>query len=418
MGSENRSDTELARATLALILAGGNGTRLGDLTRWQCKPAIPFAGRFRNIDFTLSNCVNSGVRRIAVLTQYKAQSLINHIAQGWSFLARPLGEFVEVWPAQQRLHGSWYAGTADAVYQNLDLIRAHRSRYTLVLAGDHIYKLDYRGLIARHAARGADVTVACVPVPVEQAGAFGILNVAEDHSVSSFIEKPIPSSLVPRGEHTVLASMGVYVFDTDYLAERLARDATRVDSVHDFGRDILPFAVREDRVTAYPFVNATGQPGYWRDVGTLDGYWQAHMDLLSPEPPIQLYDPSWPILTQPEQLPPAKLLYDSGRHGFVANSLLSGGVLVRGATVTNSVLAGNVSVAEGSLVDEAVILPNARIGANCKLRRVIIDAGLDIPDGTVVGWQAPAPVDAVKSSGRVLLLAQSTVSADGLRYVA
>jgi glucose-1-phosphate adenylyltransferase len=404
---------ELARATLALVLAGGNGTRLGELTRWHCKPAIPFAGRFRNIDFTLSNCVNSGVRRIAVLTQYKAQSLINHLAQGWSFLARPLGEFVEVWPAQQRLHGSWYAGTADAVYQNLDLILAHRSRYTLVLAGDHIYKLDYRGLIARHASSGADITIACVPVPVEQAGAFGVLSVDEDCCVLSFLEKPQPASLAVTGQHTVLASMGVYVFDTDYLVERLQRDAEADESAHDFGRDILPAAVREGQVTAYPFVNSSGQPGYWRDVGTIDGYWQAHMDLLSAEPPIQLYDPAWPILTQPEQLPPAKLLYDSGRHGFVANSLLSGGVLVRGATVTNSVLAGNVSVAEGSLVDEAVVLPNARIGSNCRLRRVIVDAGLEIPDGTCVGWQAP-----VKPSSKVILLAQSAVSGDGLRYVA
>lgn len=413
MSSEHRADTELARATLALVLAGGNGTRLGELTRWHCKPAIPFAGRFRNIDFTLSNCVNSGVRRIAVLTQYKAQSLINHLAQGWSFLARPLGEFVDVWPAQQRLHGSWYLGTADAVYQNLDLILSHRSRYTLVLAGDHIYKLDYRGLIAHHASTGADITVACVPVPVEQSGSFGVLSVDEAHRVRSFIEKPPPASLGHLGAHTVLASMGVYVFDTAYLAERLHSDAQSAESAHDFGCDILPAVVRDGHVTAYPFVNSAGQPGYWRDVGTLEGYWQAHMDLLTAEPPIQLYDPSWPILTQPEQLPPAKLLYDSGRHGFVANSLLSGGVLVQGATVTNSVLAGNVCVAEGSLIDESVILPNARIGANCRLRRVIVDAGLEIPDGTSVGWQAP-----FKASSKVILLAQSAASADGMRCVA
>lgn len=404
---------ELARETLALILAGGNGTRLGELTRWHCKPAIPFAGRFRNIDFTLSNCVNSGVRRIAVLTQYKAQSLINHIAQGWSFLARPLGEFVEVWPAQQRLHGAWYAGTADAVHQNLDLILAQGSRYTLVLAGDHVYKLDYRGLIARHERSGGKITVACVPVPVEQAASFGVLAIDESLSVCGFMEKPQPASLAVAAGHTVLASMGVYVFDTGYLAQVLAADASAGESAHDFGRDILPAAVREGHVAAYPFVNSAGQPGYWRDVGTLDGYWQAHMDLLAPEPPMQLYDPAWPILTQPEQLPPAKLLYDSGRHGFVANSLLSGGVLVRGATVTNSVLAGNVSVAEGSVVDEAVILPNARIGANCRLKRVIVDAGLDIPDGTCVGWQS-----SVKASAKVMLLAQSGPTADGLRCVA
>jgi len=411
MSPENRYDPELAGSTLALVLAGGNGTRLGELTRWHCKPAIPFAGRFRNIDFTLSNCVNSGVRRIAVLTQYKAQSLINHIAAGWSFLAGPLGEFVQVWPAQQRQHGAWYAGTADAVYQNLDLIHEQQRRYTLVLAGDHIYKLDYRALIAHHAASGADVTVACVPVPVEQSCHFGILEVDAAGNVLGFIEKPAPANLGVRPGSYVQASMGVYVFDTAYLTDTLERDAQLAASTHDFGRDILPCAVREDRVAAFAFVDAGGEPGYWRDVGTLEGYWQAHMDLLTPDPPIQLYDPSWPILTQPELLPPAKLLYGSGRHGYVANSLLSGGVLVRGATVTNSVLAGNVSVAEGSLVDETVILPGARIGANCRLRRVIVDAGLTIPDGTVFGWPQRSPL-------QVLLVAHSRSAEGGLRCVA
>src|SRR5215475_285880 len=245
---------ELSRDTFALVLAGGNGTRLGELTKWQCKPAIPFAGHFRSIDFTLSNCVNSGVRRIAVLTQYKAQTLINHIAAGWSFLSRPLGEFVEIWPAQQRVHKSWYAGTADAVHQNLDLVLAQRSRYTLVLAGDHIYKMDYCDLIERHARSGADVTVACVPVPVEEASAFGVLGVDADQRVRSFIEKPAAESL-GYASPTVLASMGVYVFTTEYLAERLRADAAKPDSAHDFGRDIIPNAVREDHVVAHPFTN-------------------------------------------------------------------------------------------------------------------------------------------------------------------
>ncbi|MDB6088945.1 MAG: glgC, partial [Gammaproteobacteria bacterium] len=346
MSMLNRTDTELARDTVALVLAGGNGTRLGELTRWQCKPAIAFAGHFRNIDFTLSNCVNSNVRRIAVLTQYKAQSLITHLAGGWNFLPKPLGEFVEVWPAQQRLHSSWYAGTADAVYQNLDLVLAQRSRYTLVLAGDHVYKMDYRKFLARHVETGADVTVACVPVPVEESGAYGVLGVDDRQRVCSFIEKPQPSSLGLSAHRTVLASMGVYVFNTSYLEQQLRRDAIVEGSAHDFGRDILPKAVREDQVTAYSFVDSAGRPGYWRDVGTLDAFWQAHMELLTPEPPIELYDPQWPILTLPEQLPPAKLLHTHGRHGFVADSLLAGGVVVRGATVTNSVLSGNVHVAD------------------------------------------------------------------------
>ncbi|MBV8803690.1 MAG: glucose-1-phosphate adenylyltransferase, partial [Sinobacteraceae bacterium] len=366
MNSRNSSHRELAGTTFALVLAGGNGTRLGELTRWQCKPAIAFAGHYRNIDFTLSNCVNSGVRRIAVLTQYKAQTLITHLATGWSFLPKPLGEFVEVWPAQQRLRNSWYTGTADAVHQNLDLVLAQRCHYTLVLAGDHIYKMDYRDLIERHARTGADVTVACVPVPVEDANAFGVLGVDSDCQVRSFIEKPAPESL-GGAQPTVLASMGVYVFTTDYLAERLRLDAANSASAHDFGRDILPRAVREDYVVAHPFTDGAGRPGYWRDVGTLNAYWHAHMELLVPEPPIDLYDRSWPITTSSEPLPPARLLFDSARQGSVANSLLAGGVVIRGAAITNSVLASNVQVGEGSTVDEAVVLTGARIGSNCRL---------------------------------------------------
>jgi glucose-1-phosphate adenylyltransferase len=348
-----------------------------------------------------------------VLTQYKAQTLINHIGAGWSFLARPLGEFVELWPAQQRIHNSWYVGTADAVHQNLDLLLAQRSRYTLVLAGDHVYKMNYGRLLEQHVASGADVTVACVPVPVEESASFGVLGVDERRRVCSFIEKPLPTTLGLNGHRAVLASMGVYVFNTDYLERQLRRDAGEELSAHDFGRDILPRAVREDHVAAYAFVDASGAPGYWRDVGTLDAYWQAHMELLTPEPPIDFHDPAWPILTAAEQLPPAKLLYASGRHGFVANSLLSGGVVVRGATVTNSVLAGNVHVAEGTLLDESVVLPGARIGANCKLRRVIVDAGVEIPDSVSVGWQPTAPLESMRTGGRVTLLSHSwTPTAD------
>jgi glucose-1-phosphate adenylyltransferase len=403
----------LARDTLALVLAGGNGTRLGELTRWQCKPAITFAGTFRNIDFTLSNCVNSGIRRIGVLTQYKAQTLITHLAGGWNFLAKPLGEFVEVWPAQQRLHKSWYAGTADAVYQNLDLVIAQRSRYTLILAGDHIYKMDYRKLIEQHARSGADVTVACVPVPIDEASSFGVLGVDDHHRVSSFIEKPAPESLKGGSQQTILASMGVYVFTTDYLLERLRRDASMPESEHDFGRNILPAAVREDHVSAHPFTDEGGQPAYWRDVGTLDAYWHAHMELLASNPPLDLYDPAWPILTLPEPLPPARLLSDSSRQGSVANSLLAGGVIIRGATVTNSVVSSNVHVGEGSTLDEVVVLPNARIGANCRLRRVIIDAGMHIPDGTVVGYPDARASEGSTGISSVALLARDSMSDAG-----
>lgn len=383
MNSNKPTDRELAGDAFAIVLAGGNGTRLGELTRWQCKPAISFAGHFRNIDFTLSNCVNSGIRRIAVLTQYKAQSLITHLAAGWSFLPRSLGEFVEVWPAQQRIHKSWYAGTADAVHQNLDLLAAQRKRYTLVLAGDHIYKMNYVHMLNRHAQSGADVTVACVPVPRDEAHAFGVLSVDRGQRVRSFIEKPAPESF-SGGQATVLASMGVYVFTTDYLIERLIQDASLAESAHDFGRDILPSAVRSDHVGAFAFTQDDGAPAYWRDVGTVDAYWQAHMELLALQPPIDLDDPAWPIMTSTESLPPARLLLDSSRRGSVSNSLLAGGVLVRGAQVSTSVLSSCVQVAEGSTIEQAVILPGARVGAGCLLRRVIVDVGTRIPDGTVV----------------------------------
>jgi glucose-1-phosphate adenylyltransferase len=377
---------DLSRDTLALVLAGGNGTRLGELTRWQCKPAVTFGGHFRNIDFTLSNCVNSGIRRIGVLTQYKAQSLITHLAGGWNFLPRALGEFVEIWPAQQRVQAAWYAGTADAVYQNLDLIQAQGARYTLILGGDHIYKMDYRRLLERHVASGAQVTVGCVPVPVEEAGSFGVLGVDNHARVRSFIEKPHPGSLNLGAQSSVLASMGIYVFNTEYLIETLIKDAALESSARDFGRDILPAAVREDRVAAFLFMDSAGHAQYWRDVGTLDAYWQAHMELLLPEPPIDLYDPAWPVPTLLEHLPPARLLAGSSRHGTVTNSLLAGGVVVRGANVANSVLATNVHIADGSELNEAVVLPNARIGTNCRLHRVIVDSGMHVPDGTIAGY--------------------------------
>jgi glucose-1-phosphate adenylyltransferase len=397
--------TDLARDTIALVLAGGNGTRLGELTRWQCKPAIPFAGQFRNIDFTLSNCLNSGLRRIAVLTQYKAQTLISHITGGWDILPRSLGEFVDVWPAQQRIHSGWYAGTADAVYQNLDQVLAQRRPYTLVLAGDHIYKMDYRRLLAQHVASGAKVTIGCAPVPVEEAASFGVLGVNAMQRVKNFVEKPAPASLGLPAHSTVLASMGIYVFDTEYLAAALARDADDENSGHDFGRNLLPAAVREGVAVAHRFTDEQGRPGYWRDVGTIESYWQTHMELLASEPPIDLYDPAWPIRTHSEPLPPAKLLGEPGRHGGVVNSLVAGGTVVRGGSVSNSVLSPNVTVGEGTVIDEAVILPNVRIGANCRLRRVIVDSNTVVPDGTVAG------------GGRVQLLTRD-ITSDELRSVA
>ncbi|MEJ1960764.1 MAG: glucose-1-phosphate adenylyltransferase [Gammaproteobacteria bacterium] len=411
---------ELSRDTFALVLAGGNGSRLGELTKWQCKPAIPFAGHFRNIDFTLSNCVNSGVRRIAVLTQYKAHGLIAHLNGGWNFLPRATGEFLEVWPAQQRVHSGWYAGTADAVFQNLDLVLAQRSRYTLVLAGDHIYKMDYRRMLEQHAAGGAGVTIGCVPVPVEAASSFGVLGVNAQRNVQSFIEKPAPATLAAPGDattSTVLASMGIYVFTTDYLVELLNRDASQSGSSHDFGKDILPAAVREGRVTAHPFQDENGAPGYWRDVGTLDSYWSAHMELLGPAPPIDLYDEAWPIHTMASVYAPARVSDGTGRHS-VTSSLLAAGTVVGRSSVAHSVLSTNVRVGDGALLDEVVALPGSRIGDGCKLRRCIVDSNVSVADGTVVGYQPAGGIDRLGMSQRIALITGDATRPKDFRSVA
>ncbi|HUK02506.1 MAG TPA: sugar phosphate nucleotidyltransferase [Steroidobacteraceae bacterium] len=366
----------LAREALALVLAGGNGTRLGALTQHQCKPALSFGGHFRNIDFTLSNCVNSGVRRIAVLTQYKAQTLIEHLAHAWSFLARPLGEAIDVWPAQQRLHPEWYAGTADAIWQNLDLVMAHGRRTTLILAGDHVYCMDYRKLLAQHRASGAPLTVACVPVPTQDAGGFGVLELGAGARVRAFTEKPAPEALAGRGP-TVLASMGVYAFETDYLAESLARDARRAGSSRDFGRDLLPLAVAEGAADAFAFQSDAGEPGYWRDVGTLESYWRAHMDLVRADPPINLHDPDWPIHTHCEALPPARIV---GAHEdcAVADSILSGGAVVRRARITRCVLGTHVQVDEDAVLEDCVVLGGARIGAGARLSHCVVQSAAGI----------------------------------------
>ena len=408
---------ELLHDTFALILAGGNGTRLGELTRWQCKPAIPFGGHFRNIDFTLSNCVNSGVRRMAVLTQYKSHGLLAHLNAAWNFLPRAMGEFVEVWPAQQRIHSGWYAGTADAVYQNLDLLLTQRSRYTLVLAGDHIYKMDYARMIEHHARSGAGVTISCVPVPIETSASYGVVGVDAQNNVHSFIEKPAPATLEAAASSSVLASMGIYVFTTDYLVELLSRDATQAASAHDFGKDILPMAVCDNRVTAHLFLDERGEPGYWRDVGTLDSYWSAHMELLDAQPAMDLYDSRWPIHTHAQVCPPARIADEGGRYG-VTSSLLAAGTVVGRSTVTRCVLSTNARVGDGALLDEAVVLPGARIGAGCKLRRVIVDSNVEVPDGTVVGYAAPTNVERLGAGPRVTLLCGGATQSSDFRSVA
>ena len=379
--------SRLTRDTLALILAGGQGTRLKHLTLWRAKPAVPFGGKFRVIDFPLSNCMNSGIRRIGVLTQYKAHSLIQHIQKGWGFLRGEFGEFVELLPAQQRIETSWYAGTADAVYQNLDIIRNHNPAYVLVLAGDHVYKMDYGPMLAAHVEQGADVTVGCIEVPLAQAVAFGVMEINAERRVTRFIEKPPQPQPMPGRSDVALASMGIYVFNTSLLYEQLIRDADRATSAHDFGKDILPSIIDRYRVMAYPFRDPLSQDqAYWRDVGTVDAYWEANMELIGVTPELNLYDQTWPIWTYQEQLPPAKFVFDDeGRRGMAVDSMVSGGDIISGAVVRHSLLFSNVRVDAYAQVTDSVVLPDVRIGQRCRLTRVVVEKGCRIPDGMVIG---------------------------------
>ncbi len=379
--------SRLARNTLALILAGGRGARLQDLTQWRAKPAVHFGGKFRIIDFPLSNCVNSGIRRIGVLTQYKAHSLIRHLVRGWGRFQNELGEFVEVLPASQRTTGNWYAGTADAVYQNLDIIRTHQPELVLILAGDHVYKMDYGPMLAFHAEQTADMTVGCVEVPLDEARGFGVMAVDEQGKVERFDEKPEQPIPMPGSTDTALASMGIYVLNTQFLFDELIRDARDPESERDFGRNIIPDAIARSRVYAYPFRDPeTAVQGFWRDVGTVDAYWAANMELVDPEPELDLYDNKWPILTYQQQLPSAKFLAEEDHpQGTVIDSIVSGGCLVRSGRLSRSLLFSNVKVDVGSQLDECVVFPGVTVGRDCRIRKAVIDIGCRIPDGAVIG---------------------------------
>ncbi len=388
-GLQVRDTTALVRSTMAIVLAGGRGTRLANLTDTRAKPAVSFGGAYRMIDFALSNCVNSGIRRIGVCTQYKAQSLIAHVQQAWNFLDRRIGEFIELMPAQQRVDMNWYRGTADAVFQNIDLIRREHADFVLVLAGDHVYKMDYRRMLADHAARGADVTVGCVEVPLQSASQFGVMQVDADSRVTRFEEKPAQPKPLPDAPGRVLASMGIYVFDTEVLTRELALDARLAGSQHDFGHDLLPRLVAGGaRVHAHPLARsaAGARPGaYWRDVGTVDSYWAANLELTRADAPLDLYDRDWPILSALRHLPPAKFVLADGRCGQAIDSLVANGCIVRGATVRNSVLSCNVSADPGAAIEDSVILPNAQIGARAIVRRAVIDKNCRLPADFVVG---------------------------------
>ena len=399
----------LTRSTLALILAGGRGSRLRQLTLWRAKPAVPFGGKFRIIDFPLSNCLNSGIRMIGVLTQYKAHSLIQHIQQGWGFLRGEFKEFIELLPAQQRIEDSWYSGTADAVYQNLDIIRIHKPDYVLVLAGDHVYKMDYGPMIAHHVDSKADMTVGCIEVPLQTAKAFGVISVDTDGRVTRFDEKPAEPQPMPGTTDTSLASMGLYIFNTAFLYEQLIKDADSDYSTHDFGHDIIPNLIDKYRVFSYPFRTSSSQQGqnaYWRDVGTIDSFWEANLELIGVLPELNLYDSQWPIWTYQEQLPPAKFIFDDDdRRGMALDSMVSGGCLISGATVRHSLLFSNVRVSSFSKLQDVVALPNVRIGRDCRVTKAVIDKGCELPDGTVIGEDAEADAERfyVSPNGVVLV---------------
>ena len=420
MSEQNpRFVSRITRNTLALILAGGRGSRLKHLTKWRSKPAVPFGGKFRIVDFPLSNCINSGIRRVGVLTQYKAHSLILHIQRGWGFLRGEFGEFVELLPAQQRIESSWYEGTADAVYQNLDILRNHNPDYVLILAGDHVYKMDYGTMIAQHVESGADMTVGCLSVDLETAKGFGVMSVDEHNRVVEFAEKPANPNPIPGHDDVALASMGIYVFNRKFLFEQLIKDADMPGSSHDFGKDIIPKVIKHYRVIAYPFTNTTsGKQAYWRDVGTVDAFWSANLELIGVTPPLNLYDRSWPIWTYQEQLPPAKFVFDDdNRRGMAVDSMVSGGCVISGSYVRNSLLFSNVRLNSYSKLESSVVLPDVNIGRNCRINRAVIDRGCEIPEGTVIGEDPVADAERFHVSEGGIVLVTPEMLGQVLHYV-
>ena len=389
--SELASSLDLPKRTVALVLAGGRGSRLKDLTDRRAKPAVYFGGKFRIVDFALSNCLNSGIRRIGVITQYKSHSLLRHLQRGWAFLKSEMNEFVDLLPAQQRIdEESWYRGTADAVYQNQDILAAYGADYIVVLAGDHIYKMNYALMLADHVAQGRECTVGCIEVSRDEASAFGVMAIDEQRRIIDFVEKPADPPSLPGKPDRSLASMGIYIFNARYLYRELERDIADPSSSHDFGKDIIPAAVRNGKAVAHPFeLSCVGtKPGlqpYWRDVGTIDAYWEANIDLTATDPELNLYDTRWPIWTYQAQLPPAKFVHNQAdRRGMAVESMVSGGCIVSGA-VFRSVLFSGVRVHSYASVNWSVLLPDVQVGRGVRLTKVVVDRGCKIPDGMVVG---------------------------------
>jgi glucose-1-phosphate adenylyltransferase len=382
----------LARHAMAYVLAGGRGSRLMELTDRRAKPAVYFGGKSRIIDFALSNALNSGIRRFGVATQYKAHSLIRHLQRGWNFLRPERNESFDILPASQRVsEEAWYAGTADAVYQNLDIIKDSDPKYMIILAGDHIYKMDYEKMLQQHVEQSADVTIGCLEVSKEEATGFGVMHVDEQDRIVAFVEKPKDPPTMPGSDDRCLASMGIYVFEASFLWDQLERDAADPHSAHDFGKDIIPYIVKHGKAVAHHFSKSCVRSrqesaSYWRDVGTVDAYWEANIDLTDVVPELDLYDSEWPIWTYGEITPPAKFVHDiDGRRGSAVSSLVSGGCIVSGAFLKRSLLFTGVRVNSYSMVENTVILPQSSVGRGCRLRNVVVDARVSIPDGLVVG---------------------------------
>lgn len=383
----NRRNSRLVNSTLAVVLAGGRGSRLADLTDWRTKPAVPFGGKYRIIDFVLSNCINSNIRRICVLTQYKSHYLFKHIQQGWSHFNHEHGEFVDLIPAQQWLKGeSWFQGTADAVYQSLDILESHRPEFVLILAGDHIYNMDYSEMLSSHVRSGADFTLACNRIDLKDARACGVMEIDEDFQLINFEEKPEQPKPIPHDPDKALVSMGIYVFSIDYLRKQLERDAGDSASSHDFGKDLIPYAIDHGhKVNAHSFQNpASGAPDYWRDVGTIAAYYLANMELLSANPPLNLDDLDWPIFTYQPQTPPARLI-GSQETNSLDNVMISGGCVVINSSIANTILFSNVRVEKECNISGSLLLPGCNIGEGCRLSNVIMDNGCHLPPGTVIG---------------------------------
>ena len=376
--------------TLAIVLAGGMGSRLSPLTDNRAKPAVPFGGKYRIIDFTLTNCLHSELRRILVLTQYKSHSLQKHLRDGWSVFNPELGEYITVVPPQMRTGEQWYAGTADAIYQNLWLLSRSEAKYVIVLSGDHIYRMDYAPMLEQHRLTGADLTIACMEVPVEEARSFGVIDINEDKRILAFVEKPEQPPTIAGDPTKSLASMGIYIFSSDALIELLEKDALNAFSSNDFGHDIIPEAIIDKNVYAYRFGDLIGrvsQDAYWRDVGTIDSFYQANMDLLQPVPPINLYQSDWPIRTYEQQLPPARTVSSStGHEGIFINSIISNGVIISGGSVHNSILSSDVRIDDGAAIENSILFNHVQVGKGCRLQNCIIDKHVKIPAGTEIGF--------------------------------